>query len=183
MNKKLIRSIVELFSILVLVMIDQITKQWAVFQLKDKPAIPIIRNVLEFYYLPNGNKGAAFGILEGQKMLFIMIGIIVISLMCYLLIRMPIDKKYSILNVLIVCIAAGGAGNMIDRVKLDYVVDFIYISIINFPIFNVADCYVSVATVLLALLLLFHYKEDDLTLLEHELKSPFRKNRKQDKEA
>ena len=74
---------------------------------------------------------------------------------------------------------------MIDRAQLNYVIDFIYISIINFPIFNVADCYVSIATVLLALMLLFHFKEADLLLLEKELKRPFKKKEKieTDKEA
>lgn len=180
MNKKMIRSVIELISICVLVWLDQLTKQWAVAVLKDKPAIPIIPKVLEFYYLPNGNTGAAFGILEGQKTLFLIIGTAVIALMLYLLYQMPMDKRYQILNVLIVCIAAGGAGNMIDRMTLNYVIDFIYISIINFPIFNVADCYVSIATVLLALLLLFHYKEADLAVLEKELKKPFSKKEKID---
>lgn len=185
MNKKLIRSVIELISICILVLIDQLTKQWAVVTLKDKPAIPIIPKVLEFYYLPNGNTGAAFGILAGQKTLFLIIGVLVIALMLYVLYQMPFGKRYQILNVLVVCIAAGGAGNMIDRAQLNYVIDFIYISIINFPIFNVADCYVSIATVLLALMLLFHFKEADLLLLEKELKRPFKKKEKieTDKEA
>lgn len=61
-------------------------------------------------------------------------------------------------------IASGAIGNMIDRVNLGYVVDFIYVSAINFPIFNVADCYVTVATILLALVILFYYQEEDLAV-------------------
>ena len=62
-------------------------------------------------------------------------------------------------------IASGAVGNMIDRIRYDYVVDFIYLVIINFPIFNVADIYVTVATFLLVILILFVYKEDDLSFL------------------
>lgn len=181
MKKKLLRSAVELLSICALILLDQYTKLWAVNTLKDQPAIPIIPKVLEFYYLPNGNTGAAFGILAGQKSLFLVISTAVILVMLYLLFQMPYAKRYRWLNVLIICIAAGGAGNMLDRIRLNYVIDFIYISAINFPIFNVADCYVSVSTVLLALLMLFYYKEADLVLLEKEMKKPF--NKKKDEEA
>lgn len=181
MKKKVLRSAMELLFICILILFDQCTKLWAVHKLKDQPAIPIIPNVLEFYYLPNGNTGAAFGILAGQKSLFLIISTVVILLMLYLLFQMPFEKRYRWLNILIICIAAGGAGNMLDRIRLNYVIDFIYISLIDFPIFNVADCYVSIATVLLALLMLFHYKEADLVLLEKEMKKPFGKKR--DKKA
>ena len=53
-------------------------------------------------------------------------------------------------------------GNMIDRLSQGYVVDFLYFSLIDFPIFNVADCYVTVATGVLAGLILFYYKDQDL---------------------
>lgn len=59
-------------------------------------------------------------------------------------------------------IAAGAIGNMIDRIRLNYVVDFIYIVLINFPIFNLADMYVTFSTALLVIALLFFYKESDL---------------------
>ena len=63
-------------------------------------------------------------------------------------------------------IAAGAAGNnLIDRVRFDYVIDFIYLVVINFPIFNVADILVCVATFFLVILLLFVYKEEDLHFL------------------
>ncbi len=177
MIKKLLRSVIELLSICALILLDQYTKLWAVNTLKDQPAIPIIPHVLEFYYLPNGNTGAAFGILAGQKPLFLLISTVVILLMLYLLFQMPFEKRCRWLNILIICIAAGGAGNMLDRIRLNYVIDFIYISAVDFPIFNVADCYVSVATVLLALLMLFYYKEADLMLLEKEMKKPFGKKK------
>lgn len=78
--------------------------------------------------------------------------------------------EYRLLHVLLSLIAAGAIGNMIDRIRLDYVVDFIYFVLINFPIFNVADIYVSVSTVALVILLLFVYKENDLNFISFKQK-------------
>ena len=84
---------------------------------------------------------------------------------CYILFKMPEDKKYNILHLLLVLIASGAIGNMIDRIRLEYVVDFFYFVLINFPIFNVADIYVSVACALLAIVMLFVYKDEDLDFI------------------
>ena len=65
---------------------------------------------------------------------------------------------------------AGAFGNLIDRIRLDYVIDFFYFELINFPIFNVADMYVSFATVILVILLLFVYKESDLNFISFKQK-------------
>jgi signal peptidase II len=67
-------------------------------------------------------------------------------------------------------IAAGAIGNMIDRIRYDYVVDFIYFVFINFPIFNVADIYVSISTFVLIFILLFYYKEEDLNFISFKQK-------------
>lgn len=146
-----------------LIVIDQYTKHLAVLNLKDKPAFPIIDGVFELNYLEN--RGAAFGMLQNQKGFFILISCIVLMAICYILLKMPEDKKYNIMHLLLVLIASGAIGNMIDRVRLEYVVDFFYFVLINFPIFNMADIYVSVACVLLAVVMLFVYKEEDLDFL------------------
>ena len=62
---------------------------------------------------------------------------------------------------------AGAIGNMIDRTLLNYVVDFLYFSLIDFPIFNVADIYLTCATIALGILIIFYYKEDELDLILH----------------
>ena len=64
-------------------------------------------------------------------------------------------------------ILSGAFGNCIDRIRLNYVVDFLYFKLINFPIFNVADIYVTVAAFLLVILILIYYKEDDLERIFH----------------
>ena len=88
---------------------------------------------------------------------------------------MPADRKYKFIEILLVFIAAGGVGNMIDRIVQNYVVDFIYISCINFPIFNVADMYVSVCTVILAIILLFKFKDTDYEVFDKAFGEPLKK--------
>ncbi len=161
---------IDILIIAVLVFADQITKMWAVGRLKGNEGIELIKGVLKFYYLPYGNTGAAFGILSGHRVLFLCITLVVIALIMAALLKIPATDKYRLLRIMLLLIAAGGAGNMIDRLRLGYVIDFIYFYLINFPIFNVADCYVTVATIVTALLILFKYKENDFKELEAAFK-------------
>lgn len=167
LRKKLF-LIMDMAGIIALVILDQYTKNLAVIHLKDKPAYIIISGVLELNYLEN--KGAAFGMLQNQKAFFIFVAFVILGVIGYVLYKMPDDHKYRILHLLLSLIAAGAIGNMIDRIRLDYVVDFIYFVLINFPIFNVADMYVSISTVVLVFLLLFCYKENDLNFISFKQK-------------
>lgn len=168
--KKTGRLLTDILAIALLVLADQLSKLWAVERLKDNSGIEIINGVLKFYYLPYGNTGAAFGILSGHRILFLCIAVVVVTLIVFALLKIPATGKYMLLRIMLVLIAAGGLGNMIDRFRLSYVIDFIYFYLINFPIFNVADCYVTVATIVTALLIMFRYKEDDFKELEAAFK-------------
>ena len=64
-------------------------------------------------------------------------------------------------------IAGGAIGNSIDRMRLGYVIDFFYFKLIDFPVFNVADIFVTVSVVLLIFFILFFYKEEDLDKILH----------------
>jgi len=153
---------------ILLIIIDQYTKHLAVLHLKDKPAFSILDGVFELNYLEN--RGAAFGMLQNQKGFFLLVSCIVLLAICYILVKIPDEKKYNILHILLVLLASGAIGNMIDRIRLDYVVDFFYFVLINFPIFNMADIYVSVACILLAVVMLFVYKDEDLDFLNFHTK-------------
>lgn len=164
MNKQKKRLLLaDFLGLIALVLADQFTKYIAVVHLKDQPAIQIIPEVLELNYLEN--RGAAFGMLQNQKIFFVFVAFIIIAMIAYVLFKMPEKRKYTMLHVFLILIAAGAIGNMIDRLRLDYVVDFISFVLIHFPIFNVADIYVTVATTILVILLLFYYKEEDLNFL------------------
>lgn len=157
---KIIPYIVDVLLMGVLIWFDQFTKSLAVEKLMDQEPYQIISGVLQFHYLEN--RGAAFGMLQNKKWFFLVVGITFLIIILFALIYIPAVKKYTALRACLLLIGAGAVGNMIDRISLNYVIDFIYVIYINFPIFNVADCYVSVATFFLIILILFFYKEDDL---------------------
>lgn len=143
------------------ILFDQYTKWLAVSNLKDKESFIIIKDVFQLTYLEN--RGAAFGMLQNQKILFAIGSVIVFFVMAYYYKKMPFTKKYAVLHGCICLIIAGAAGNLIDRMRLGYVVDFFYFELINFPVFNVADIYIVVATFLAAIIILFVLKDDDFT--------------------
>ncbi|MBR4358283.1 MAG: signal peptidase II [Butyrivibrio sp.] len=171
-KKKKLFLLSDLFLIILLIFLDQLTKYLALVHLQDKPAIKIINGVLELNFLKNS--GAAFGMLQNQKVFFVLIAAIMLVVIAYVLFRMPDDKKYNILHIVLALVASGAAGNMIDRIHNDYVIDFIYFVIINFPIFNVADIYVTVATFIFAILLLFYYKDNDFEFLSFKQQKKFK---------
>ena len=143
-----------------LLLIDQLTKLWAVKILKPIGSIPIIRNVLEIYYVEN--RGAAFGIMQNKQWFFLLITVAVLVGLVWIFGKIPEEKHFMPLKVCLYFVGAGAIGNMIDRIFRKYVVDFIYFSLINFPVFNVADIYVTVAAFMLVVLMLFFYQEEDL---------------------
>ena len=120
--KKKLCLLLDILGIIVLVALDQFTKYLAVIHLKDKPAYIIINGILELNYLEN--RGAAFGMLQNQKVFFIFVAVVILGVIGYVLFKTPDAKKYRILHLLLSLIAAGAIGNMIDRVRFDYVVDF-----------------------------------------------------------
>lgn len=159
---------VGIVSFVILIIFDRVTKQWAVFRLKDGEPIILIRDVFQFYYLEN--HGAAFGILQGRQFVFIIITVVILAVIVYVYARLPYERKFRIIRILLVMISAGAIGNFTDRVMQNYVVDFFYFNLINFPVFNVADIYVTCATILLVLVVLFRYRDDDFTEIARSLK-------------
>ncbi len=145
---------------------DQFTKRLALTHLALHEPHPLIPGVLELLRIEN--TGAAFGILEGHMGFFYVITAVVGALILYVVCRFPAEKKYDPLLLVASFIAAGAIGNLIDRVMRKSVVDFIYFVPIDFPVFNVADIFVSCATAALMLLILFYYKDDDLDFLKNK---------------
>lgn len=156
-------AVFALISFLILIVFDQWTKSLAVAYLMDKDPFIIIKNVFQLRYLEN--RGAAFGMMQGQQTFFLITGIIAVIVLAYVYFKLPWEKRFLPLRAVAMFIAGGAVGNMIDRVALGYVVDFFYFELIDFPIFNVADIYVSVSCVLLAVLIIFFYKDSDFDFL------------------
>ncbi len=152
----------------VLLALDQYTKYLAITYLKGGNDIILIDGVLELQYLEN--RGAAFGLLQNQKFFLLFVGLVFLAILIFCLIKLPEHPKYNKLYYLAGAMIAGAIGNMIDRVRFDFVVDFIYFSLIDFPIFNVADICITLTVILLAIVVLFVYKEEDFEFLSFKQK-------------
>ena len=143
-----------------LILLDQLTKNAATKYLMEDGPIVLWEGVFELRYLEN--RGAAFGIMQNKQIFFIIMTIVVLLFLTYIYLkRIPSERRYIPMNVIAILLAAGAIGNLIDRLTLNYVVDFFYFKLIDFPIFNVADIYVTIAAALLIIFSLFYYKEDD----------------------
>lgn len=152
-----------LAGVLLLIVFDQFTKLWAIDALKGKPPIVWIKGVFELQYLEN--RGAAFGLMQDQRWLFLICVILVVGAAGYFYLRLPSSRRYTPLRIIAVALVAGALGNAIDRIFRGFVVDFFYFSLINFPVFNVADIYVTVSMACFLVLFFFYYKEEDFKCL------------------
>ena len=150
----------------VLTALDQATKILAEKTLPGNPRV-LIPGVFELRYLEN--RGAAFGILQNQRWFFLILTAVFLAAIWLIWGRIPPARKYLPLRILACAVTAGAAGNLIDRALLSYVRDFLYFSLIDFPIFNVADIYVTVSAFALFVLVLFVYKgEADFAFLDRQ---------------
>lgn len=168
--------IFELIAVVVLVVLDLLTKQIAVKYLSNGN-LPLIPGVFSFTLLEGGNSGAAFGMFQGGFWLFIVITVVVIAFVILGLRKILNIKRYFPVHFALVLLLAGALGNFADRVLTmikyghSYVIDFLYFELINFPIFNVADCYVTIAAFTILLLGIFYYKDEDFDKMLGKVKN------------
>ena len=155
-------SIIYYFLISVAVVIlDQLSKFIAVKYLMPVSSFPIIKDVIHFTYVEN--KGAAFGMLQDQRWVFMVISTVMIAVLIFIMVKY---KKYfhPLMLIGIAFVFGGGIGNMIDRTLLGYVVDFIDFTLINFAVFNIADSFICVGVGLMLLDVIL--KKSDLSFLD-----------------
>jgi signal peptidase II len=146
-----------------LILLDQFTKIEAAARLAGRAPFVIVPGVLEFSYIEN--TGAAWGMMAGARTFFIILTLIVIAAVIYVVIRIPDISRYKMLMTSAVFLISGAVGNLIDRVMLHYVRDFIYFRLINFPVFNVADMCVTACVIALIIGICFIYRNDDFSFL------------------
>jgi len=163
MNNSKKMLVINYIIMVLAVALDQITKL-LIEALKDKPDIDVVHGVFSFTYVEN--RGAAFGMMHGQRVFFVIIAIVVFAVISYVLVKVPNEKKYIKLEVVLSFIVAGAIGNMVDRFFLGYVRDFIYFYCIDFAVFNVADIYITCGTAILVILILWVYKDDDFSFMK-----------------
>ena len=141
---------------------DRIAKYFSM-KYCEKRNYVLIDNYLEITYLQN--YGGAFGILRNQRFFFIFISALFITLIIFFLLALPNDKKFKGFNICLSFIIAGMTGNMLDRIIYGYVVDIIYISKINFPVFNLSDIWISIGVLFTIVIVLFRLKEKDFEFM------------------
>ena len=136
--------------------LDQVTKLLVVQCIPPYKTVEFLPGVLSLTYVRND--GAAFSFLRGMQWLFVLIFILFTLILLYEYFRRPLPlTRWE--RVLIAAIYGGGLGNLIDRVRLGYVVDMLQTEFMNFPVFNVADCFICCGCLLLMLHLALWNKE------------------------
>ena len=133
--------------ILLLTILDQGSKSLVLAQLKDQPDISLIPGVLQLRYLEN--RGMAFGLFEGKIPVFVILCLLFFGVFIYVYARIPKNRYYLPLSVTALVMVSGALGNFID------------FSLIDFPVFNIADMYVVCSGILLVMLVCFRYKNDE----------------------
>lgn len=176
---------ISLLAVAFLVILDQITKYLAVIKLRGQEPFVLIDGVFQLRYLENTSAAFSFdpvslihrifhiayfdanpGVFLACKMIFfVILTAVVLIFLAILYRRIPWNRHFLPLNLILLSLGAGAAGNLIDRIIRHYVVDFFDFNLINFPIFNVADIYVTVAEIALIIMVIFFFKEEDYEVI------------------
>lgn len=142
-----------MYSILIIVAIiaaDQLSKSFAVTNLMNQASITLIERFLSFTYVENG--GMAFGLLKNQRLFFIISTSIIAIVILYFVFKMY--KKHMFAAICLSMIFGGAIGNLIDRIRFGYVIDFIHFRFFP-PVFNIADSAVVLGAIGLSIAILF----------------------------
>lgn len=131
---------------------DIVTKYWAVGALKGTIGIPVIEDFFHLTYVENS--GVAFGMLENKRIIFITLSVIILIVLGVYYFKSENKTVWLKLGCALIC--SGSVGNLIERITKGYVVDFLDVRIVNFPVFNVADIAVCVGAFALVVHFLFY---------------------------
>lgn len=171
-TKRLLWGLYTSIGVLGLVILDQLSKAIAVTNLKNSDSVTVIKGLFALTYVEN--KGAAWGVLSGRMSILVIITIILIPLFVFCMHKINKNKKLldssklkgvSLLHFDMILLLSGAIGNFIDRIIKGYVVDFFQFTFIDFPVFNVADCYITIGAVLFIIVYMFLLKDEDISLL------------------
>lgn len=148
---------------IIFVLLDQFTKYLAKYFLEGKNPIVILDEIFELRYLEGGNTGMAFGLFADNTLILSFISLFAFVLLVFLFFRVSKQPNSFWVSFFIILMASGALGNWIDRFFRGYVIDFLYIKLIDFPIFNVADCYITISAFVLFFIVAFSKETQDNT--------------------
>ncbi len=135
---------------------DQLSKLWVVANIPLYTEVPVIPGLVHLTYVQN--TGAAFSAFQGMQWLFLLVFAAFAGFVVWEFSRDKLGLK-ALEKWCIVAVFAGGLGNIVDRLRLGYVVDMIEVEFIRFPVFNVADCFITCGSILLIVHLIFFNRE------------------------
>lgn len=138
--------------ILFTIFLDQYSKYLVLRYLEPVDTYPLIENVFHLTYVEN--RGAAFSLFTNMQPFLIFVTMIFAGALIYILIKTPKTRTNLWVNLSVSCIIGGAIGNLIDRIRLNYVIDFLDFRFIKFAIFNFADVFVVCGSISLLLALL-----------------------------
>ena len=163
--------IIQVILFLLLISLDQLSKVLLAGSLQAKGDVTLIPGVLDLHYLEN--TGAAFGIFRDRQWLFFILTAVILGVVAYLFVRLykglfgytgsnPGTVKRSVwLGYGLAVLSAGAVGNLIDRIAHGYVIDFICVRFVDFPVFNLADIYVTISCIFIVVFFIFIYRKDE----------------------
>ncbi len=155
--------LVLLVSSIIIVALDQAVKALVVAHMAVGESIPLLDGVFHITYVRNA--GAAWSSFSGKTFFLLAVTVIILVLLVGLYFKVCKVGGYKDIKLLSIFVFGGAIGNMIDRVRLGYVVDMFDFCLINFPVFNVADIFVTCSMIVLIFLVIFKYKDEDFDLL------------------
>lgn len=158
MKKYLKFALIEIIFVAIVIAIDLITKLTIYEKALNGGKITLIKGVLSFVAVQN--TGASFGMF-GDKTIILTIVSAVSAAGLLVFLICSIKERNPLLRISLVLIIGGAIGNLIDRIALGYVRDFIFVDLINFAVFNVADSALTIGTILLIVYVLFYYKQKE----------------------
>lgn len=145
-----------LLLVLVVVCIDQLSKYYVQAYMIKGLSIPVIQDVFHLTYVLN--PGAAFGLFEHQTLFFVIVAVCMVGAAVYFYPKIP--KQYRLLRIGTGLMVGGALGNVIDRIKTGYVVDFFDFRV--WPVFNIADSAIVCGVGCIIITMLFLHKEDEI---------------------
>ena len=160
MKKK--NAIIGLIISIIIMAIDQVIKHIITSNMILDSEIKVLGDIFTIHYIRN--TGTAWGMLSGHTIILVLVSIFTMMVIGYVFMNIY-QSHYTPLRVCLAMILGGALGNFIDRIRLHYVVDYLYFKLINFPVFNFADIFVTVPVIIMILLVIFKYKGDDFDVI------------------
>ena len=142
--------------IIIGLILDRLSKSYVINNFIENP---YQGKLLNFTYLEN--RGAAFGILQDSRLFFIILTLVIVAALVYYFVK-NYKKNHKILNIALAMIISGAIGNFYDRLFQGYVVDFIEFAFVKFPVFNIADIFVTLGSFLMIIYLIFFEESENI---------------------